>query len=623
MANASDFDAASTLMGHARAAFDSGDLGEAERLCRDIVAQQPHHYGGLNLLGIIAVRAGRSTLAIDLFSQAVSADPNRAMAHNNLGLALQSCHRLEQALTSFDNALALDPNDADAHYMRSMVLGSLGRHDEALRSSARALVIRPGFVEALNSRGLALARQQRMTEALESFDQALAIKSDYAEAFNNRGNTLKLLNRLQEALASYEQALALQPEYADAEYNRGIVLSELAQTQMAIASYTRVLALNPDYAGAHWNLALCMLQSGDFSRGWIEHEWRWREAQMAAHKREFTQPLWLGDKSLAGKTVLLHAEGGLGDTLQFCRYVKRVAALDARVVLEVPPLLMTLLADLEGVQQVVCKGDRLPAFDFHCPLMSLPLAFRTEIPTIPADIPYLKAGADRVAVWQGRLGTRLKPRIGLAWSGNLAHVNDRNRSLALSDLLPLIDDRAEWISLQKDVRPSDAAALNGCREIRHYGQLLNDFTDTAALVALVDLVITVDTSVAHLAGAMGKPVWILLPFSPDWRWLLGRDDSPWYPTARLFRQSARGDWAGAIAAVRDALAATPPNLHAASGKSPPAAAFIDASNPDSPGYAATSSRSEPASRRAARHGIAMLAVALGVILLAVYYLLSR
>ena len=308
------------------------------------------------------------------------------------------------------------------------------------------------------------------------------------------------------------------------------------------SSFERAIHRRPDHAAAHWNLADCRLLLGDFERGWQEYEWRWKRDQREIKQREFPQPRWSGAEALAGRTILLHSELGLGDTLLFCRYAKEVAARGARVVLEVQPPLVTLLAGLAGVAQIVASGDPLPVFDCHCPLMSLPLAFRTHLGTVPADVPYVRSDPARVAQWRSRLGASAKPRVGLVWSGSVALRNDQ-RSMALADMLPLVDDRAEWVSLQKELRDADREDLASRAAIRHLGDELRDFSDTAALVDLMDLVVTVDTSVANLAGAMGKKVWILLPYNPhDWRWMLTREDSAWYPTARLFRQPAPGDW---------------------------------------------------------------------------------
>jgi hypothetical protein len=388
---------------------------------------------------------------------------------------------------------------------------------------------------------------------VESYERAIALKPDYAEAYNNRGIALGALDRPADALQSYERAIALRPDYAEAFYNRGNALRELHRHRDAVQSYERAIALKPDYAAAHWNLADCRLLLGDFTLGWQEYEWRWKLEQASHAERDFPQPLWLGAQPLEGRTILLHSELGMGDTLQFCRYAQAVAALGAKVVLEVQPPLLPLLADLDGVAQAVPRGAALPAFDCHCPLMSLPLAFKTDATNIPATIPYLRSDAARVAAWREKLGPKSKPRVGVVWSGSMSQRNDK-RSMALVEMLPLVGDWAEWISLQKDVRESDAPLLASRADLRHVGDALQDFADTAAVIELLDVLVTVDTSVPHVAGAMGKPVWILLPFNAhDWRWMLDREDSIWYPTARLFRQAAIGDWASVISQVDAAL----------------------------------------------------------------------
>jgi hypothetical protein len=304
---------------------------------------------------------------------------------------------------------------------------------------------------------------------------------------------------------------------------------------------------------AHWNEALLRLLTGDFSRGWAKYEWRWRNESLALSTRNFSQPLWLGAEAIDGKTILLHSEQGLGDTIQFCRYVPLVAARGARVILEVERPLHEIMTNLAGATEVISKGDALPDFDFHCPLLSLPLAFGTHLETIPSLTSYLRAPGQTLKHWQARLGPKARPRIGLVWSGRPAHKNDQNRSISLRSLLPLLDIEATFVSLQKDVRSDDAAVLKECNDVLHFGDELKDFSDTAALILQLDLVISVDTSVAHLAGALGEPVWILLPYNPDWRWLLDRDDSPWYPSARLFRQQQIGNWAGVIDQVKNEL----------------------------------------------------------------------
>src|SRR6187551_2388266 len=475
----------------------------------------------------------------------------------DLGLAFNALKQHQKALESFDLAIQLQPDFFEAHSNRGAMLAALGRHEDAIESYRKALTIRPDFADAHCNLASALTQLRRYDEALASLDRALALRADYPDALYNRGNALKPLQRYEEALASYDRAMALQPNHADTHNNRGQVLRELERYDEALASYDRALALRPKHVMAHCNAAALRLLTGDFERGWSHYEWRWLKKSVIPTKRNFSQPAWNGRDPIAGKTILIHSEQGLGDTIQFCRYVPLVAARGAQVIFEVQKPLQSLMASLSGAAQVVVpKGGSLPAFDFHRPLVSLPLAFGTRLETIPSTTGYLSAPAQHVTTWQSRLEGKPRPRIGLVWSGNPGHERDRERSIGLRALVPLLDSvgaDVTFVSLQKDVRAEDAALLRDRADILDYGDSLEDFSDTAALISQLDLVISVDTSVAHLAGALGKPVWILLTYFPDWRWLLRRDDSPWYPTARLFRQDASRTWDSAIARVRQAL----------------------------------------------------------------------
>jgi Tfp pilus assembly protein PilF len=461
-------------------------------------------------------------------------------------VALHRAGRFAEAEPLYLALLREDPHHFDAMHLLGVVRQQQGRHADAVDLIGRALALRPNDPAALSNRGLSLSALGRAHEALASCDQALRLKPDYADAHNNRGLALAALRRPAEALKSYEAALALAPSHIDALNNRGIALFDFNRRDEALTCFDRVLALEPDHAHAHWNKAQVLLLAGDFARGWIEHEWRFASNPVLG--RSFAQPFWHGDTSIEGKTILLHAEQGLGDTIQFCRYAPMVAAHGARVVLEVQRPLVELMRTLDGPADVVARGDALPAFDLHCPLLSLPLAFGTEFATIPARTPYLTAPARD---WDSRLGVK-RPRIGLVWSGNPGHKRDAARSIPFYALMPVLDADATFVSLQKDVRSSDAAVLKQTK-IVDVADELSTFADTASLIAGLDLVISVDTSVAHLAGALGKPLWLLLPQVPDWRWLMDRDDSPWYPTARLFRQDATRAWGPVVARVRDAL----------------------------------------------------------------------
>jgi tetratricopeptide (TPR) repeat protein len=354
---------------------------------------------------------------------------------------------------------------------------------------------------------------------------------------------------LDDALACIDRALAIDPDNAVVHANRGIVLVALCRLPEALASFDRAVGLKPDYAEAYFGRAVARLLSGDFARGWVDFEWRWKRSNgpAALQRKEFAQPLWLGEKSLVGKTLLVHAEIGLGDTLQFCRYVTLLAELGAKVILQVQPPLVELLADLQGVSRVMTEGQPLPAFDYHCPLLSLPLAFKTELKTIPAERRYLHVDPAKVARWKARMDPAGR-RVGLVWRGDPDNRDDRHRSMALSDLLQHLPVDHRYYSLQKDLSEAEMRIFHAHPTASCLADVL-DLTETAAVCECMDLVISVDTSVAHLSAALGKPTWILLPFSPDCRWLLSRVDSPWYPSMTLYRQESIGDWRGVLTRV--------------------------------------------------------------------------
>ncbi len=564
----------------------AGQRPQAAALYRDILKTEPKHFDALCMLALLEFQAGRGEESLRLLEHALAVNPHSVNVICNRGNVLIAMHRHEEALASMDHALALKPDAAEIHFNRGVILQTLRRSQEALAAYEQALALKPGYAEAWLNRGNALESLALTDEALAAYEHAIAIRPElaqahfnrgnvlhklgrgpdaltcythaisahpgYVEAWNNRGNILRELKRPDEALADYERVLALKPDYVDAWLNRGIVLNALGLRDDALASFEHVLALRPDHPEAHYCIALHRLMHGDFTRGWAEYEWRWKASDAEAAP-VFPQPPWLGHEDLADRTILLHAEQGYGDTLQFCRYVHLVADRGARVVLQVQPPLASLLTRLSGPAQVIAQDDPLPPFDLHCPLMSLPLALGTELSSIPAEIPYLSVDQAKTSAWRARLGETNTPRVGLAWSGRPTHRNDMNRSILLAELAPLFASGAGFTSLQKEVRNEDQESLASTPALRHYGKHLHDFADTAALIACLDLVITVDTSVAHLAGALGKPVWILLPSDPDWRWMLGREDSPWYPTARLFRQTRAHDWNDPISNVAVAL----------------------------------------------------------------------
>jgi tetratricopeptide (TPR) repeat protein len=504
--------------------------------------------------GVALYELKRFDEALASYDRALAVRPHYAEAFCYRGAALRLQKRFDEALASFDCALAIHPDYAEALWNRAEALAELKRHDEALANYDRALELGLDSAELHYNRANALLALKRFDEALAGFDDALARAPDYAWAYCNRGIALHQLMRFEEALASHERAVALEPDSAIAHCNRGVAFFKLRRLDEAMACYERAFALQPDlpevnYAEAHYRLV-----TGDLDLGWEKAEWRWKLEPVKSSKRDFVQPQWSGSQEIAGKTVLLHTADGFGDTIQFCRYAPLVAVRGAHVILEVLKPQQDLMRTLAGVTQVVARGEPLPDFDLHCTLMSLPLAFDTRLATIPCETPYLCAPASAAEFWNARLGPRHRPRIGIAWSGNPTHDNDRNRSIGLCSFLPLLAGiDATFVSLHQEVRATDAALLQERGDILHFGEELKDYADTAALIANLDLVVSVDTSVAHLAGALAKPVWILLPFMPDWRWLLDREDSPWYPTARLFRQDGTRMWDGVIARVRAAL----------------------------------------------------------------------
>ena len=450
--------------------------------------------------------------------------------------------------------LRADPAQVDALHLSGIVLQRQGAAEAALERFTRACELDPAFADALYNRAVALGDLERWDEALAAYDQVLRRDAGLGRAWNNRGNVLQKLERWEEALASYDRALRLRPDHPDALYNRALVLLTLARPREALESCARATALAPQLAEAQWTQSIVHLLLGEYEEGWRLHEWRWKSEQMAHLARDFSEPLWLGEASLAEKTILLHADQGFGDAIQMARYAPLVAANAAGVILEVHPSLARLMTSLSPAIQVVARGSPLPPFDLHCPLGSLPLAFRTTLRTIPAPGQYLRAASAEVAEWSARLGAATRPRIGIAWSGNPKNKRDLERSIAFERVRPLLDGRFEFHCLQAEFRPGEEA-LARAAGVHFWGADLRDFGDTAALIAALDLVVTVDTSAAHLAGALGKNVWILVPHMPDYRWLLDRDDTPWYASARLFRQPTRGDWEAVISKVGDALSA--------------------------------------------------------------------
>jgi tetratricopeptide (TPR) repeat protein len=541
---------------HLRLAGALTGLDQPEQAIRHYekaLALRPDLAEAHNNLGYELQRLDRHEEAAAHYEKALAIIPTYAQARNNLGKALQILDRPEEAIAQFENALDIRPDHVEAHVNLGNALGTLGRNEEAIKHYEKALAIRPKHAEAHHSWGNALKALERYEEAAAQYEKALSIRPHYAEAHNDFGLALQALSRHQEAMAHYEQAISIRSAYAEAHGNLGNALWALGRGREALASYDRALTIKPDLAAGRWNKSHVYLSTGDWVRGFRDYEFRWKAQPKNSPKRDFPQPLWLGKTPLAGYRILLHAEQGLGDTLMSVRYVPRVVQAGATVALEVQPPLKSLLAQINGVSQVVARGEALPAFDVHCPLMSLPLAFGTTLETVPAEVPYLEAQQDRIMEWQPRVEDLDRARIGIVWRGN--QRTDDTRSVPLEMFLGIGSPDVQLISLQKEISNDDRKLLQA-HGVQYFDEEIHkNFSDTAALIALVDLVVSIDTSVAHLAGAMGKPLWILLKSSAEWRWMLDRADSVWYPTARLFRQPAAGDWKSVIARVRQELEA--------------------------------------------------------------------
>jgi tetratricopeptide (TPR) repeat protein len=509
----------------------------------------------LATLGTALANLGRHQDAVAVFDKALQLKPDDPDLWSHRGDALAEIGRPTEALACFGRALQIDPRRWDAASKSGMLLRQMGRFDEALACFDACERLRPGQASTLHLRALALDALGRFEESLRDSRQAHRLDPDNPYVCNCLGHNLMQLERHEEAAPWFDRALNIRPDFVEALNNKAFSLARLHRFDEALAVYARSKAVDPGNATTNWNLALLQMLLGRFEDGWAGREARFALPSFPAAYPKFRAPQWRGEGGIEGKTILLYADEGLGDAIQFVRYAPMVAARGARVVLAVEEALLTLLSGLPGVAHCVAKSAPLPAFDLYCPISSLPLAFRTRLETIPSETSHLpRPPPHHRRAWQDRLGAHDRLRVGLVWSGNPRHGNDRNRSIPLRLLTPILDIDATFVSLQKDLRPEDRATL-AATDIIDFTADLADFLDTAALVSCLDLVITVDTSVAHLAAALGLPTWILLPHTPDYRWLLARDDSPWYPTVRLFRQSETREYGSVIDRVRAELAA--------------------------------------------------------------------
>ena len=559
----------------------SGRLIEAKSIYEEVLRAEPRNAHALHWLGIIAHQAGQHEQAISMIARALDIDSDNASYHCSMGMALKAAGhleaavasygratdirpdfadafyncanalrllgRLEAALASYDSAIRVMPDHAEAYSNRGLALHEMVRPGEAVSSYDRAIEIWPDYVDARYNRGIALMGLGQLPAALSSFDGAIKLQPKHADAYSNRGIVLAALGRMDEALASYDVAIGIRADHAHALYNRGNLLQKLGQIPAAIASYDRAIAADPANASHVRGVkGLALLLTGNFRDGWKNYEWRWHGPELANFRRTFVEPQWTGHQELSGKTILLHSEQGLGDTIQFCRYIELVVALGASVILEVQRPLLGLFRNFGGVTALLAHGDPLPYFDYHCPLLSLPLAFHTDLASIPCRDRYLRADALRASSWKARLGGD-GFKVGICWQGRVSVV-DIGRSFPLSYLKGISQSpKVQLFSLQKNYGQEQLSTLPAGMHVVDLGSECDGdgaFIDTAAVMENLDLIITSDTAIAHLAGALGCRVWVALKFVPDWRWMLQGERSPWYPSMTLYRQDRAGHWQG-------------------------------------------------------------------------------
>jgi tetratricopeptide (TPR) repeat protein len=518
---------------------ESGEPEKAVAACERALALQPNHAGAHNQLGTALKQLGRVEDSIGCYQRAINAQPDFAVAVGNLADSYRRLGRHAEADACYERVLSLQPDDPAALCARAEGCLSKGDIDVASVLFRKVAEKFPNDWIGHNGLGVALARQGKIDEAAALYEKAISLAPEHAGPWNNLGYARVRQGKIEEGISAYQKALAIRPDYADAYNNLGNGYLEKLDLEKSLQSYEAALFIEPDHADAHWNRALLHLLKGDFARGWLEYEWRW--LKFPQFRRHFRQPKWDGF-DISGKTILVHAEQGFGDTIQFARLMPLVAQRGATVNLECPRELSGLMQHLPGVARTITRGDPIPPFDVHCPLMSLPRALAFSNDSIVSQAPYLQVDENLCQRWAKRLEVyRDSFNVGVVWAGSRIHPRDAHRSMNFNLFAPLSElNGVKLFSLQKS--DHSASGVSNSNSLVDFTEELHDFSDTAALLLNLDLVIGVDTAVVHLAGALGRPVWTLLPYSPDWRWQLARTDSPWYPTMRLFRQSSPGDW---------------------------------------------------------------------------------
>lgn len=521
-----------------------GKHDEAIASYQEALRQKPAYAEAHNNLGITLADRGQPDGAIACYQQALRLKPDYFECWLNLGNVLGGKNRIGEAEAAYRKAVGLRPADPKARRLLGVILARKDKFDEAIAEHREAIRLRPSLHDAHNDLGITLARLNRFEEAAESYRKAIECRPNYAEAMSNLGNALRNLGQFAESLECYQKAIALKPNYADAHNNMGITYAEVGRFREAAAAYTECLKLRPNHVDAHMNRALTWLRDGDLARGWAEYEWRWKKRQVSP--RPLIQPYWNGFP-LKGMRILLVTEQGLGDTMQFIRYAPILKAQGATVVFECPEKLLKILGRTPGIDEVIPQGQPLPDYDFHIPLLSIPGLVGTSLETIPADVPYIHPDPDLIEKWRREFAGVREFKVGINWQGNPKYAGDRHRSIPLKCYESLAKvPGVKLYSLQKNAGHEQLKEMGERIPVVDLGPRLdessNPFMDTAAVMKNLDLFITSDTAVAHLAGSLGVPIWMATSVAAGWQWMTGREDSPWYPTMRMFRQTTLLEW---------------------------------------------------------------------------------
>jgi Flp pilus assembly protein TadD len=505
--------------------------------------------------GAKLLEEGHFTEALQCFEKILTRPPADPLALWQCGRALFALKQFSRAVTCIEKAVAVRPNDAQLRFDLGAAYENATRHTDAAASYRAATVLMPNWAKAWSHLGYSLGLSRNFADGEAALRHALTFPDYRIETLHHLGLQYAAMSRHSEAIEYFLEAIRGRPAFFQAWNHLGNALAEQNQLEEALFAYEESLKIESKNASAKFNWSLTCLRHGKLNREvWLRYEYRWVALNLSP-QRNFQQPLWHGEAPIANQSILLHADQGLGDTIQLVRYAAGIAGRGATVHIEVQKELKALLQGVAGAASVFSEGEPLPHFDQHCPLLSVPFAEDTRLETIPAEVPYLTAPADRIDRWRPHFPPQSRLRVGVVWRGNPKHKNDANRSIAFDAFRAIFDtENCDFVCLQIGLNPAESAVISAHPQCVNHTDNIRDFCDTAAIVSHLDLVIAVDTSVAHLVGALGKPIWLMLPFCPDWRWLLDRDDSPWYPTMRLFRQPAVGDWDSVIQSVRSELA---------------------------------------------------------------------